>query len=342
MAKKFHLCQYNVARAVAPLDDPRLADFVSAQDALYYTAEDSPGFVWRLADPADGTGSVRPFEDKQILAGLSVWKDAPSLKSFVYGPAHADLLRRRRAWFEPHAGPNYVLWWIRAGELPTVAEGEERLAHLQAHGPSVHAFDFKTQFQPPALVIGTLGPAGTNSEKAAREYLRRDVIHGEVLLFDTFEEVVRRLLEGALDKAVVCTAYLKFSALYFERVPQLRMSEVFVADLHPMVVATRSGFARDGRPSFAVQPAIQPLIRRYLAEGQILPAASNASAAHDVAKGKADACLTTEVVARACGLEIVSRMPPLQIPFVVFERSNSNEALPGELAGFLAPTSAAG
>jgi hypothetical protein len=38
-------------------------------------------------------------------------------------------------------------------------------------------------------------------------------------------------------------------------------------------------------------------------------------------------------------LEIVSWMPPLQIPFVVFERSNSAEALPCELGQFLNPMS---
>lgn len=341
MAIEFHLCQYNRARAVAPLDDHRLAGFVNAQDALYSFSEGSPGFVWRLADPSDGTGSVRPFEDKQVLAGLSVWEDAASLKSFVYGPAHADLLRRRRAWFEPHTGPNYVLWWARAGRLPTVTEGEERLAYLQTHGPSRHAFDFKTQFPPPAMVIGTLGPEGTNSEKAAAEHLQR-AGGGDLLLFDTFEEVAERLLDGTLDMAVVCTAYLKFSALYFERVPRLRMVEAFVADLHPMVIAVKPGSAHVGRPTFAVQPAILPLVRRHLADGQVIPAASNASAARDVAGGKADTCLTTEVAARACGLDVVCRMPPLRIPFVVLERSDATETMPAELSAILNPTPAVG
>lgn len=341
MAIEFHLCQYNRARAVAPLDDPTLADFVNAQDAIYSISEGSSGFVWRLADPADETGSVRPFEDKQILAGLSVWKDVASLKSFVYGPAHADLLRRRRKWFEPHAGPNNVLWWTRSGRVPTVAEGEQRLAHLRMHGPTHYAFDFKTQFSPPTLVIGTLGPEGTNSEKAATEYLQ-SIGGGDLHLFDTFEEVAERLLDNTLDKAVVCTAYLKFSALYFERVPRLRMVEAFVADLHPMVVAVKPGNTRSGPQSFAVQPAILPLIRRHLTDGQILPAASNASASHDVADGKADACLTTEVAAQASGLEIVCRMPPLRIPFVVLERSASTDALPAMLSEFLNPTPVGG
>jgi hypothetical protein len=321
VANDFHICQYNVARAIAPIDDPRMADFVNGLDELYAVSDALPGFVWRLkSEQGNNTLSIRPYEDPQIMFGLSVWRAFRDLKEFVYGKAHAAFIRRRAAWFLPHDGPNNVLWWQRAGELPSIGEGDKRLRHLREHGPSAYAFDFKTPFRPPALRIGTLGPAGTNSEKAAREYLKRTGIDGELLLFETFEEVVDRLLEGALDKVVVCTAYLKFSALYFERVPQVRMGEVFVADLHPMVVATRPGFSRAGRSSFAVQPAILPLVRHHLDEGSVRPAASNASAAHDVAHGKADACLTTEVAAQSCGLEIVRRMPPLQIPFVVFER----------------------
>lgn len=232
----YNLCQYNEARALAPLDDPLLSDFVNAQDALYNASDVSQGFVWRLADETGRTGSFRPFEDKQILVGLSVWRDVPSLKEFVYGKEHASLIRRRRTWFEAHNSANYVLWCKRASELPTVAEGQERLAQLRLNGPILHAFDFKTHFAPPAILVGSLGPKGTNSEKATKEYMNRECDGGELLLFDTFEEVAKALLEGGLDRAMVCTAYLKFSALYFEHVPRLRMIEPFVADLHPMVM----------------------------------------------------------------------------------------------------------
>ena len=154
-----------------------------------------------------------------------MWRDVPSLKEFVYGKEHLILIRRRRTWFEAHSSANYVLWWKRAGELPTVSEGQERLAQLRLNGPTLHGFDFKTHFAPPAIMVGSLGPTGTNSEKAAQEYLNRECERGQLLLFDTFEEAAKALLEGSLDRAVVCTAYLKFSALYFERVPRLRMIE---------------------------------------------------------------------------------------------------------------------
>lgn len=333
----YNLCQYNKARAIAPLADIRMADFVNAQAALYAASDRKPGFVWRLDG---GDESVRPFDDKRIVVGLTIWRDVASLKAFTYDTAHLGMMRRRREWFEPHAVANYVLWWKRAGELPTVAEAEERLACLQENGPTSQAFDFAAPFTSPTTVLGTLGPEGTNSQKAAREYLLRAGANAELRLFDTFEEVATALIDHTLDRALICTAYLKFSALYFERVPELHIAESFVADLHPMVIATRPGQAA-GIASFTAQPAILPLVRRYLAEVDYVPAASNASAARDVVARKVDAALTTEVAAMTHGLAIVMRMPPLRIPFAVFERAEVREALPLELAGyFRAPSPA--
>ena len=329
MPNVYNLCQYNKARTVAPLADPRMADFIGAQAALYAISDRSPGFVWRLGD---GVESVRPFYDMQVVVGLSVWTDVSPLKAFAYGTAHGNLMRRRREWFEPHAGANLVLWWKRAGELPTIAEAEERLAYLQEQGSTAQAFDFTTPFAPPSTVLGTLGPEGTNSQKAAREYLLRAGANAELRLFDTFEQVAAALIDRTLDKAVICTAYIKFSALYFERVPELHIAESFVANLHPMVIATRPSQA--GIASFTAQPAILPLVRGYLAEVEYVPAASNASAAHDVVAARADAALTTEVAAVTNGLVIAMRMPPLQIPFAIFERAEVREPLPRELAGF--------
>ncbi|MGH9969484.1 MAG: DUF3291 domain-containing protein, partial [Pyrinomonadaceae bacterium] len=41
-----------------------------------------------------------------------------------------------------------VLWWIRAGHIPSLDEARERLAFLRCHGPTPWAFTFKTQFSP--------------------------------------------------------------------------------------------------------------------------------------------------------------------------------------------------
>jgi hypothetical protein len=44
----YQLAQLDVARAVAPFEDPRMADFMSRLEEVNALAERSPGFVWRL------------------------------------------------------------------------------------------------------------------------------------------------------------------------------------------------------------------------------------------------------------------------------------------------------
>jgi hypothetical protein len=37
---------------------------------------------------------------------------------------------------------------VPEGHIPTIDEAQERLAHLEAHGPTPHAFTFKQRFAP--------------------------------------------------------------------------------------------------------------------------------------------------------------------------------------------------
>ena len=54
----------------------------------------------------------------------------------------------RREWFERFPKASVALWWISAGHRPTVAEAVACLEHLQAHGPTPHAFSFREPFDP--------------------------------------------------------------------------------------------------------------------------------------------------------------------------------------------------
>ena len=54
-----HLAQYNIARLVAPLDDPRLAGFVDELDRINQLGDRSPGFVWRHQNPDGNSTSTR-------------------------------------------------------------------------------------------------------------------------------------------------------------------------------------------------------------------------------------------------------------------------------------------
>jgi hypothetical protein len=55
-AQDFHLAQINIATLLAPLDDPRLAEFVANLDRINELAEAAPGFIWRLK----GEGNAPP------------------------------------------------------------------------------------------------------------------------------------------------------------------------------------------------------------------------------------------------------------------------------------------
>lgn len=137
-----HLAQINVGRTVAPLDDPRLAGFVSQLAEINALADRSPGFVWRLQTPAGDATSVRAYDDPRVIVNMSVWQSLETLHAYVYRSAHVGVLRDRKRWFEKWSGPYYALWWIPKGHVPTVEEGKARLEYLAQHGPSEHAFWF--------------------------------------------------------------------------------------------------------------------------------------------------------------------------------------------------------
>jgi len=145
----YHLAQYNVARLVAPLDDPLIADFVAALDRVNQLGDRSPGFVWRHQTEDGNSTSIRVRGDPLILINFSVWEDAESLFEYTYRSDHAEVYRRRREWFEPPSEAHLVLWWVPAGHEPTVEEAEERLDYLRAQGPTSQAFTFKQRFPRP-------------------------------------------------------------------------------------------------------------------------------------------------------------------------------------------------
>lgn len=146
----YHIAQINIARMLAPIDDPLMSDFVSQLPPVNTLAETSPGFVWRLqSESGDATG-IRVYDDEMIIINLTVWESVVSLREYVYKGAHQAVLRERKRWFEKFDGPYYALWWIPAGHLPTAEEGRQRMEYLREHGDTDFAFSFKKIFAPPA------------------------------------------------------------------------------------------------------------------------------------------------------------------------------------------------
>jgi hypothetical protein len=144
------LAQVNIARLKAPLDSPQLKDFVDGLDPVNADADAADGFVWRLQGDSGNATDVPVLGDDWLIVNLTVWRDVDALTAFMYRGRHREMLARRREWFEKLQEAVTALWWVPAGHRPTVAEAEERLLHLRAHGPTPHAFTLRTTFPPGA------------------------------------------------------------------------------------------------------------------------------------------------------------------------------------------------
>lgn len=145
---QYHIAQLNIAKLLAPIDSPRLSDFVNNLERINALADDSPGFVWRLQTEEGNATDIDYFGSDKIM-NLSVWDSVEALHNFVYRTAHVEIMGRKKEWFETMGEAHMVLWWVPAGHIPSIREAAHKLNVLQTHGPSSVAFTFKKSFPPP-------------------------------------------------------------------------------------------------------------------------------------------------------------------------------------------------
>ncbi|WP_025740394.1 DUF3291 domain-containing protein [Aquimarina pacifica] len=138
----FHLAQFNIIKLKDDLNSPIIKEFRDFLAPVNQLAEESPGFVWRLKDDEgeNATHVDTPYEDKLIFVNLSTWTDYESLKSYSYNTVHSYFLKNRNKWGTKMQGHQAVLWWIPAGENPSVIQGKEKLDLLNNLGPSSTSF----------------------------------------------------------------------------------------------------------------------------------------------------------------------------------------------------------
>ncbi len=154
-----HIAQMNVGTALYDLDHPGMAGFMGNLDRVNALAEAAPGFVWRLKGEGNNATDLKVAEDPRFIVNMSVWANVEALFDYVYRSDHRAVMVRRREWFAKPEGPYHVLWWIDQARLPSVEEGLARLRHLAQHGPTPHAFTFKTVFPE-----NSLGPVDLKPE----------------------------------------------------------------------------------------------------------------------------------------------------------------------------------
>ncbi len=154
MSSSYELAQLNIGIIKGPIDSPVMAEFAANLDRINALADRAPGFIWRLQTEEGNATAIRPFEDENQLLNMSVWRDLQSLSEYVYRSAHAEILRRRREWFERMSEAYLVLWWVPQGHRPSIEEAMAKLERLRAHGPTPEAFTFRRAFPAPDAAPG--------------------------------------------------------------------------------------------------------------------------------------------------------------------------------------------
>ena len=138
-----HLAELNIGRLNAPVDDPRVHDFMANLDRVNGMGKRMPGFVWMMegwGEPGTGNTENSIGDDPQFVANLTVWEDADSLRNFVFNTVHKQFYERRAEWFELLGEQHFVMWHVADGHKPTLEEALARLEHLKAQGDTDFAF----------------------------------------------------------------------------------------------------------------------------------------------------------------------------------------------------------
>ncbi len=140
-----HIAEFNWGVLKAHWDHPLVREFVDNLDRVNGIARRSKGFVWRMPNDEMEAAQAEMHEIgpvSRVASTLSVWESFGHLDQFVHKTLHAKFMARRDEWFEVMERPQYVLWTVPAGHLPSVHEAYDRRNHLKAHGPTPEAFDF--------------------------------------------------------------------------------------------------------------------------------------------------------------------------------------------------------
>ena len=138
-----HVAHFNWGLLRGDPGDAVVQPFFDAVDHVNAIAERSPGFVWRHGDE-DGAARQAGWPlftaHPRMIASFSVWETTDHFRHFVYTTLHGRFFKRRDEWFAPGGGPNYVLWWVAKGHIPSIKEAWSHVDDLTANGPAETSF----------------------------------------------------------------------------------------------------------------------------------------------------------------------------------------------------------
>ncbi|MFW8634774.1 prephenate dehydratase [Cribrihabitans pelagius] len=159
--------------------------------------------------------------------------------------------------------------------------------------------------------IHTLGPSGTNCEKAALAWAGRKCPNAGICLHRSMEQAASAVAGRPRSVLLSVVAYPQLHSIIYEHLGNLRLIDVFIMNTDNMVLASSTG----EMPALcATHPAPEKLLPPAM---QRIYAASNVLAAADCAEGRADGCITTLCAAKRYGLAILRSFGPVPMGFTI-------------------------
>ena len=143
---KYNLAQINIAKVLAPMDDPIMKGFEDNLDAIYRISDVHPDFLCRINNEDYPTELRDAFPDESLIVNISVWKDLISLFDFTYKSGHVEIFKRKKEWLSKIQMKYMGCWYFQEGNVPAYQEPKQRLNYVNKNGYTPYAFSFKDKF----------------------------------------------------------------------------------------------------------------------------------------------------------------------------------------------------
>lgn len=159
--------------------------------------------------------------------------------------------------------------------------------------------------------IYTLGPSGTNCERAALHWANGYCPKARLNLQPTMEAAAAEATQGHTSVLLSVVAYPELHSIIYANLGRLQLADLFIMNTDEMVLASVTG---EDPQTCATHAAPQKLLpanvqRRFVS--------SNACAASECAEGQVDSCITTALAARKHRLKILRSFGSVPMGFTI-------------------------
>jgi hypothetical protein len=159
--------------------------------------------------------------------------------------------------------------------------------------------------------LHTLGPTGTNCERAAFAWMRRKCPAAALCLHFSLEKAAGAVASQSDAVLLGAVAYPQLHSLIYSHLDHFQIIDVFIVDTHEMILASRTG----SMPLIcATHPSPEKLLPSTVARKYV---SSNALAAEECARGMTDGCLTTLCAAQQYELKPVHSFGRVRMAFTI-------------------------